>query len=78
MKFKLDQWQRDMNKNIYAGLAGGLLVLFSQLGIEEAIRKSLLPNTFISKVFGVFILSLILFFIMAITSVFLKGNKKQK
>ena len=69
---KLDKWQKDFNKNVYAGLAGGLLVYFSQIGIEEAINQNLLPDTFICKTFGALILAILLFIILAITPILKK------
>jgi len=72
MKFRLDKWQKDFNKNVYTGLAGGLLVYFALEGIREAIAQSLLPNTFLCRVFGVLILSILLFIIMALSSVVIK------
>lgn len=78
MKLKLDKWQKDFNKNVYAGLAGGLLVYLSQIGIEEVIKLGVLPDIWISRIFGIVILSIILFIILALTPVFLKGGKKQK
>jgi len=67
MKFKLSRWQKDFNKSVYTGLTGGLLVYFSQIGIEETIRRELLNDTYISKIFGVLILAIILFIILALT-----------
>ncbi|MEK6844390.1 MAG: hypothetical protein AABX83_03090 [Nanoarchaeota archaeon] len=72
MKFKLDKWQKDFNKNVYAGLAGGLLVYLSQIGIDEVIKLGILQDTWISKIFGVVVLSIILFMILALTPIIKK------
>jgi len=72
MKFKLDKWQKDFNKSVYAGLAGGLLVYLSQIGIDEVIKLGILSDTWLSKVFGVVVLAIILFIILALTPVIKK------
>lgn len=76
MKFKLENWQRDFNRNVYAGLSGGLLVYFSQIVIEWAIKKDLLPNIIIYKIFGVLILALLLFIILVLNFLLIKKFNK--
>ena len=78
MKFKLDKWQRDFNKNVYSGLAGGLFVYFSILFMGEAIRSGFLQDTVIIKIMGTFVISIFLYLIMVLTLMISKKLLKEK
>jgi len=50
VKFKLDKWQRDFNRSVWAGIAGGFFIICSQLFLEESIKINLIPDLLILKV----------------------------
>ena len=78
MKFKLDKWQRDFNRSVWAGIAGGFFIICSQLFLEESIKINLIPDLLILKVSGIFILSLVFFSIMAFTFPAINLLKRRK
>lgn len=78
MKFKLDKWQRDFNRSVWAGIAGGFFIICSQLFLEESIKINLIPDLLILKVSGTFILSLVFFSIMAFTFPAINLLKRRK
>ncbi len=63
---RLNDWQ----KNVCAGLTGGLLVYFAIAGIEEAIKQELIGDVFAIKIFGVLIFSVLIYLLFIISNSF--------
>lgn len=74
-KKKLRKEDKKFNREIFAGLVGGLLVLWSQIAIKEI--KILFPllDSYIIEIFGTLIISILLFVIFTIT-IKLTSSKK--
>ena len=70
----MDEEDKKFNREVFAGLIGGLLVLWSQIAITELKRIFSLPNSYIIDIFGTLVLSIFLFIIFALVKPFTKNK----
>ena len=66
---------KEMNRNVYAGLVGGLFVVWAGLSTGEIIKLLKLPNNFIVNLLIPIPIAIFLFIIFAITLQLLENRK---